>query len=247
MSLSGIHLLPIIYRQICRMHPLMKSIQPYHQQLKVKLEPSIYRSPHRYLCSNDQSVYCNQCDAKLSASILCDKCGAITDIDNQQNYFQLLQVPVSYDLDPKLMSTNFKRIQSTVHPDKFGNKSSEEQEKSAEWSALLNKAYATLSHPVKRGEYLLQLEGLKIPETNESIHPEFLVEIMEKNEQVQNLKKKDEIEAYLAELQTDLQTFFESLGTEFNKKNHLGAVVILTKIRYYTSIEQRLKEKLYEM
>lgn len=66
----------------------------------------------------------------------------------------------------------------------FSGKSDEEQTLSAEWSSLINKAYKTLQTPLERGEYLLGLDGVILPEDNTITDPEFLLEIMEKNEEV---------------------------------------------------------------
>lgn len=203
----------------------------------------MWQTTHRYLYNNDQTVYCTKCEAKLSAAVLCDKCGAISDIDSQQNYFQLLNIESQFNIDSKLMTQNFRRLQSVVHPDKFGNKSNEEQVKSAEWSALLNKAYATLSHPLKRGEYMLRLEGVEIPEKNESVNPEFLMKIMEKNEMVAELKTKKDIDVFLEFIQIDLKEFYEQLGSALDKKDYEGALDVLTRIRYFNNLEQKLKEK----
>lgn len=52
-------------------------------------------------------------------------------------------------------------------------------------SSLITKAFSTLKHPLDRGLYLLQLNNLTIPEGTTSLNAEFLMEIMEKNEEVE--------------------------------------------------------------
>jgi len=41
-------------------------------------------------------------------------------------------------------------------------------------------------HPLKRGLYMLELKGISIPEGTTSLNPEFLIEIMERNEEIEN-------------------------------------------------------------
>ena len=53
---------------------------------------------------------------------------------------------------------------------------------------MVNKAYKTLSTPLERGEYLLKLNGVQLPEDNSTLDKEFLMEMMEKNEEVRSLK-----------------------------------------------------------
>lgn len=62
-------------------------------------------------------------------------------------------------------------------------------------SSLVNKAYKTLNTSIKRAEYILELKGITIPEDNNAIDKEFLLEIMERNEEVReliNLTNNDE-------------------------------------------------------
>lgn len=86
------------------------------------------------------------------------------------------------------LTTKFRNFQSQIHPDKFSGKSDEEQNLSSEWSSLINKAYKTLQSPLERGEYLLRLHGVTLPEDNTISDPEFLMEMMEKNEEVSKLQ-----------------------------------------------------------
>ena len=60
-----------------------------------------------------------------------------------------------------------------------------------EYSALVNKAYSTLTNPLKRGMYLLQLNGLSIEEDAKEMDKEFLMEIMERNEEIEHEKDAD--------------------------------------------------------
>jgi molecular chaperone HscB len=89
----------------------------------------------------------------------------------------------------KDLTRRFRNMQSEIHPDKFSTKSKKEQQLSSEWSSLVNKAYKTLQAPLARGEYLLKLHGIKLPESNTIQDPEFLMEMMERNEKVRKLCK----------------------------------------------------------
>lgn len=89
------------------------------------------------------------------------------------------------------MTKRFRNFQSVIHPDKFSIRTQEEQDLSSEWSSLVNKAYKTLQTPFARGEYLLKLKGLSLPEQNTIQDPEFLMEMMEKNEEVNKFKATD--------------------------------------------------------
>ena len=53
-------------------------------------------------------------------------------------------------------------------------------------TALLNDAYRTLRHPVRRVEYLLELEGFK--SDGSKVPKSFLMEVFEINEQLEEVK-----------------------------------------------------------
>lgn len=63
-------------------------------------------------------------------------------------------------------------------------RSEKEQTLSAEWSSLVNKAYKILLSPIQRAEYLLRMKNIDIPESNTIGNTKFLMEMMERNEEV---------------------------------------------------------------
>lgn len=51
-----------------------------------------------------------------------------------------------------------------------------------------------MTHPLKRGLYMLQLKGISIPEETTTLNPEFLMEIMERNEEIENaIENRDKL------------------------------------------------------
>lgn len=68
--------------------------------------------------------------------------------------------------------------------EKFRFSSEKEQQLSAEWSSLVNKAYKILLSPIQRAEYLLKSQNVQVPEGNTSSNAEFLMEMLERNEEV---------------------------------------------------------------
>lgn len=63
-------------------------------------------------------------------------------------------------------------------------RSDEEKSISENYSSLVNKAYSVLQSPLKRAMYLLSMKGENIQEDQKIENPEFLMEIMEINEEV---------------------------------------------------------------
>lgn len=61
--------------------------------------------------------------------------------------------------------------------------SEKEKHLSAEWSSLVNKAYKILLSPIQRAEYLLKAQNIEVPEKNTTSNKQFLMEMMERNEE----------------------------------------------------------------
>ncbi|ETN59949.1 hypothetical protein AND_008444 [Anopheles darlingi] len=61
------------------------------------------------------------------------------------NYFDLLDVEKGYQVDQVALKKKYRNIQNQIHPDKFAQQSLEEKQLALEWSALINKAYTTLT------------------------------------------------------------------------------------------------------
>lgn len=82
------------------------------------------------------------------------------------DFFELLQIPRSFEVDHKLLNDNYFRLQREYHPDKTHDNGAK--------SALLNDAYRILKSPLKRAEYMVG-KDLKAC-------PALLLEIMEYRE-----------------------------------------------------------------
>lgn len=81
-------------------------------------------------------------------SLFCpsSSCRAIQPIKiTKSNYFDILGVKTTFDMDYDNLEAVYKTLQMELHPDKFGLKSREEQAISAENSSLVNIAYQVLA------------------------------------------------------------------------------------------------------
>ncbi|XP_037030108.1 iron-sulfur cluster co-chaperone protein HscB isoform X2 [Bradysia coprophila] len=136
---------------------------------------------------------------------------------------------------------------SVLHPDKFSNKNEIEQNLSATISSLVNKAYKTLLTPIKRAEYILGLKGITIPEDNNAVDKEFLFEIMERNEEVEDANDADDLNKLLVRVQDDKEKYFAEFDVNFRNGDLLVAKATLILLRYYGSLETSIKNKLSKL
>ncbi len=122
-----------------------------------------------------------------------------------ENYFKLLGLPVSFDINKELLNSNYHDIQKTVHPDKFANASDLERRLSVQKAAQINDALETLKNPLPRSIYLLSLYGIELTGNDTSIDPAFLMEQMELRENLSQVGSKDDPLQELDEILDDVK------------------------------------------
>lgn len=206
-----------------------------------------------------------------------------------QDNFQLLRIDKRFNIDTKTLTKQFRQIQNVLHPDKFSrrwarwlhykcncitnhkrfshfNSSEKEQHLSAEWSSLVNKAYKILLSPIQRAEYLLKAQNIEVSETNTTSNKQFLMDMMERNEevmkswtissisvkwtnslifflQVDEAESKEALIQLLAAVQKDQQSCIDKLETALSTSNLDDAKEQLIALRYLLSLENSIKEK----
>ena len=118
------------------------------------------------------------------------------------NYFEFFNIPISFLLEEADLKKTFYANSKKYHPDFYTLESEEKQLEVLEMSTLNNEAYKTLSNFDKRMKYILDLKGTLAEEGKNQIPQDFLMEMMDINEN-------------LMELEFDFDAnVFERVGTE---------------------------------
>lgn len=118
-------------------------------------------------------------------------------------YFEVFSLPPKLNIDTAALEKQFYTLSRQYHPDRFASRPQEEQEKATEMASLLNDAYRTLRDPIRRTEYLLELEGVELEEQSvkateaakaagtakkQIVPPDLLEEAFELNMQLEEMK-----------------------------------------------------------
>ncbi|XP_045770354.1 trypsin, alkaline C-like [Maniola jurtina] len=192
--------------------------------------------PKNSLLSHLKYVSCWSCgknDSNLLSNLFCPHCKALQKPDKSENFFKILGVKETYDLDETELSKKYKDLQKNLHPDKYANRNKEEQDISAQYSSMVNDAYKTLLEPLARGVYMLRLRGKEIPENTEA-DQEFLMKIMEKNEEVEEANTEEEIMKLNRENKAIIQDLQKKLSRAFFDGDLKRVTKLLTYMKYYT-------------
>jgi molecular chaperone HscB len=97
-----------------------------------------------------------------------------------QNHFDLFGLPAAFTIDAARLDTAYREVQGQVHPDRFINASDAEKRVAMQWATRANEAYQTLKNPMKRAQYLCELNGVDLKtESNTAMPMDFLMQQME--------------------------------------------------------------------
>ncbi len=139
------------------------------------------------------------------------------------DYFELFNIPVSLFVDASSIKKKFYELSRKYHPDFFSNTSEEEQSEALEMSALLNKALKTLSNADETIKYVLQLKGLLEEEEKYQLPPDFLMDVMDINEQLMDAKmdgdeaKTTALKEQIANLQIEIYEPVKSIVESYQE------------------------------
>ena len=144
------------------------------------------------------------------------------------NYFELLELPVNINVDQSALSKKYFELQKKYHPDFYAKADEADQQEALEKTSELNKAYKTLKDQDATIQYLLKIKGLLQEEEKYPLPPDFLMEVMELNE---NLSEDSaaSIKAFEATIYTDVKPIIE----EYNDATVTSAELLQLKEYYY--------------
>lgn len=132
------------------------------------------------------------------------------------NFFELFELPVSYDVDLNQIQQHYMALQKKVHPDKFANGSDLEKRLSMQQTSWINEAQATLKDAVLRASYLLKLKGIDINLENETtMDAAFLMQQLEMRERLENIKKEPDPIAVLDTIAIEIKKTTDSIMENF--------------------------------
>jgi molecular chaperone HscB len=130
-------------------------------------------------------------------------------------------------MDADVLKNHYRRLQKVVHPDGWSQSDDKERLFAENQSSFLNKAYTALNHPLRRAQYLLELCGSPITESDgllvgwqpsssstaeSSADPDLLSEILDLRETVENAQRAQDLDP----VQTDVQARIEKEEQELH-------------------------------
>lgn len=112
--------------------------------------------------------------------------------DQKMNHFELFEIPISMHPDGRYLKQKFYALSRKYHPDFYTQENEKEQAEALDISSQVNKALKVFQSRDETIKYVLQLKGLLEEEEKYALPPDFLMEMMELNEQMMEAKMEED-------------------------------------------------------
>ena len=166
-------------------------------------------------------------------------------MDISQDYFSCYGLSCDFAVDLAELRQSHRRLQQQHHPDRFVSQSDSEQRRAVQITAYLNQAYATLLEPLKRGIYLLQLQGMDpLAPNNTQMPMDFLLQQIELRESLEDMPRAQDPEAEIDAMASRLQHQASQLENEFaqayGSSDFETAEKTVRKLQFIVKLQQQL-------
>jgi molecular chaperone HscB len=177
-------------------------------------------------------------------------CEEITTEEATWNAFSVLGIPERFAIDEVELKQNYRQLMGEFHPDRYHNSTITDQEEMQEKSSAVTQAYQELIEPHTRAAHLMALLGKPMDETmsQQVVGMEFLMEIMEIREAVDNVKDGNDEELRILLKQNEERFDAESLELEDSlEKGDLDAALRHTaRLQYWNRVIETIRGKMDE-
>ena len=166
------------------------------------------------------------------------------------NYFEIFGIPVQLKVDKTDLPRKYFELNKKFHPDFYSNATPSEQDHALEITANLNKAYKTFQNPDETIKYVLQLKGLLEEEEKYQLPPDFLMEVLEINEQLMDADQSvaSSLQSAVDNLQNEIYEPVKQIIENYREGDTTEQELLQVKEYYYKKkylnrISRELSEK----
>ena len=159
-----------------------------------------------------------------------------------QDYFHLFNLqPTPAIADHTLVVKKYQQLQKKFHPDFFTQATEEEKEEALQQSALVNEAYKVLKDKYALIAYYLKINGKLDSEEKYALPPDFLMEMMELNE---DLDSDASVEGKVLQYIDDLEKEVEPILSKSADSHKDVDYEILKEFYFKAKYLQRLLDRI---
>jgi molecular chaperone HscB len=153
--------------------------------------------------------------------------------------FALLGLPRRFALDPALLSSRWRDLQTQVHPDRFAAEGAAAQRLAMQWAVRVNEAYRRLKDPLSRAAYLCELLGHPLTDA-QAVAQDVLMRQMQWHDALAEAESADIVKSLEAEVATRLREIEDIVRAELDERNDPEAA--LTPLREWMFLRRLTQE-----
>ncbi|WP_299686651.1 co-chaperone HscB [uncultured Vibrio sp.] len=162
------------------------------------------------------------------------------------NHFELFGLPLQFQLDGSLLSSQFRDLQRQFHPDKFATASERDRLLAVQKAAQINDAYQVLKNPISRAEYLLVQHGEDIRGEQQTMQdPMFLMEQMELREELEEIAGRSDSEDALFAFEGKVSKMYKqqliAIQQELDSEAWLEAADRVRKLKFIAKLKNEIE------
>ena len=165
-----------------------------------------------------------------------------------ENYFQAFGIEPSYQINLRELKKAYRDKQQQSHPDRFAHQDASVQRQAVQATALNNEMFQTLSSAVKRGHYLLGLNGVDFDiESYTVTDTEMLINQLNYREQLNDFKQQKNFSSLMnlldavTEKQRKIETQLASLFGENTTGNAEQIKASLCELQFFNKLASEIE------
>lgn len=168
-------------------------------------------------------------------------------IDFKQNYFELFELPVQFELDEGALATAFRALQAKHHPDRFASESDEARRIAQQVTSFINTAQDTLKSPRLRARYLLSIHNVDFDDERDTTSDmAFLMSQMERRESLERVVQADDpfeaIDALSRDVRQENQALQQAFVDAYQAQNFDEAKQAVLKLKFFERLMGEIKQ-----
>lgn len=165
------------------------------------------------------------------------------------NYFDLFKIAPQFTLDLAALTSRYRELQRECHPDRVAAQDHTKQAEALHYSSMVNDAFETLKHPLRRAIYLLELHGVVLNSEQRTFQdPAFLMAQMELREQLEEIaadRDEQQLELFAEQIQGDISAYLTRLAASFDQPqiDDLEAVADdIRRLKFFYKLQDEIEQ-----
>ena len=155
--------------------------------------------------------------------------GAPTKVDSplklSSNFFEIFSIAVGWQISIRDLDTRYRQLQLAFHPDRYASAGQTEQRLAVQTASLINQAYDTLKSPLKRAQYLLELNNIDADQDSHiTSDSAFLMRQMALREALSDIREAAEPLQSLEQLRADVEQGYDEEQEQFHSQYQANAL-----------------------